>query len=163
MGLHVLTAKIRRGTALSVLAGSVTWGMLSLSSLSFASAASTDLVFIAAKSFPADSLTLEDIQNIYLGKKRVVGGSIVVAIDQSETEHIKLDFLKRVLHLSHAEYPAQLMKRRFQEGAVTPEFEPTSLAVLRDVVETQGAVGYVYQSEVESNSDVKVLAVVPTN
>jgi len=162
MGLHILIAKIRRGTALPVLAGSITWGLLSLSSLSFASAASTDLVFIAAKSFPADSLTLEDIQNIYLGKKRVVGGSIVVAIDQGEAEHIKLEFLKRVLHLSHAEYRAQLMKRHFQEGAVTPKFEPSSAAVLRDVVETEGAVGYVYQSEIESNQDIKVLAVVPT-
>jgi hypothetical protein len=163
MGLYILITRIRHGTALSVLAGSLAWGVLSLSSLSVASAASSDLVFIAAKSFPADSLTLEDIQNIYLGKKRVVGRSIVVAVDQSEAEPIKLEFLKRVLRLSHAEYRAQLMKRRFQEGAVTPKFEPTSAAVLRDVVETEGAVGYVYRSEVESNPDVKVLAVVPTN
>lgn len=155
-------ATLQRSLALSVLAGSLAWGVLSLSSLSFASAASSDLVFIAAKSFPADALAIEDIQNIYLGKKRVVGGSIVVAIDQSEAEHIKLDFLKCVLHLSHAEYRAQLMKRRFQEGAVTPKFEPTSAAVLRQVVETEGAVGYVYQSEIESNPDIKVLAVVPT-
>jgi len=162
MGIHLLIAKNRRGVSPFLLAVSVLWGLSSLGSPSLALAAPSDLVFIAAKSFPTDSLTLEDIQNIYLGKKRVVGGSIVIPIDQGEAEHIKLEFLKRVLRLSHAEYRAQLMKRHFQEGAATPKFEPNSAAVLRDVVETEGAVGYVYQSEIESNQDIKVLAVVPT-
>ncbi len=162
MGLHILMTRKRLGTALLPLAASVLWGLCSLGSLAAASAAPTDLVFIAAKDFPVDSLTLEEIQNIYLGKKRVVGGSIVVAVDQSEAEHIKLEFLQRVLHLSHAEYKAQLLKRHFQEGAATPKFEPNSVAVLREVAGTEGAVGYVYQSDLESNHGIKVLAVVPT-
>ena len=161
MGLHILMTKKQLGTALLLLAASVLWGLWSPGSPSLASAASSDLVFIAAKNFPVDSLTFDEIQNIYLGKKRVVGGSIVVAIDQSEAEHIKLEFLQRVLHLSHAEYRVQLMKRHFQEGAATPKFEPNSAGVLREVTNTEGAVGYVYQSDIESNHDIKVLAVVP--
>ncbi|MBI3609028.1 MAG: hypothetical protein HY207_13805 [Nitrospirae bacterium] len=162
MGIHILMTKKRLGTALLLLAASVLWGLFPLASLSLASAAPTDLIFIAAKNFPADSLTLDEIQNIYLGKKRVVGGSVVVAVDQGEAEPIKLEFLDRVIHLSHAEYKAQLLKRHFQEGAATPKFEPNSAAVLREVANTEGAVGYVYKSDIESNSGVKVLAIVPT-
>ncbi len=158
MGIHILRSRIPK-TVLSAVAGGVVWGVLSFS---FASAAPTDLVIVAAKGFPADSLTIEDVQNIYLGKKRTVGTTPVVAIDQSDTEHIKLEFLNRVLHLTHAEYRAQLLKRRFQEGAVTPKFEPNSAEVLRNVATTPGAVGYVYESELGSFPGLKVLAVVPT-
>ena len=158
MGIHILRSRISKA-ALSAVAWGVVWGLLSLP---FASAAPTDLVIVAAKGFPADSLTIEDVQNIYLGKKRAVGDTPVVAIDQSEAEHIKLEFLKRVLHLTHADYRAQLLKRRFQEGAVTPKFATNSAAVLKDVATTPGAVGYVYESELASFPGLKVLAVVPT-
>lgn len=158
MGIHILRSRISKA-ALSAVAWGVVWGLFSLS---FASAAPTDLVIVAAKGFPADSLAIEDVQNVYLGKKRAVGDTPVVAIDQSEAEHIKLEFLKRVLHLTHADYRAQLLKRRFQEGAVTPKFAPNSAAVLKDVATTPGAVGYVYESELASFPGLKVLAVVPT-
>lgn len=127
-----------------------------------ATAAPTDLIFLAADSAPFQSVSVEDLQNIYLGKKRVVAEFPVIAVDQSETEHIKLDFLKNVLHMTHADYRNQLLKRRFQEGAVTPKFVSNSTEALKFIRETKGAIGYVYQAEVGTLLGLKVLATVPT-
>jgi len=103
-----------------------------------------------------------DIQNIYLGKKRIAEGFPVYAVDQSETEHIKLDFLQRVMNMTHAQYREQLLKRRFQEGAVTPKFVTNSAEALKAVRETPGAIGYVYESEVGTMRSLRVLATIPT-
>ncbi len=62
MGIHILRSRISKA-ALSAVAWGVVWGLLSLS---FASAAPTDLVIVAAKGFPADSLTIEDVQKTFL-------------------------------------------------------------------------------------------------
>ncbi len=131
---------------------------------SWAWAAPTDLVIVASQDFPADALTLEELQNVYLGKKRSVNGVPVVAIDQSEVEPIKDQFLARVFKVTRFEYRAQLLKRRFQEGAVVPTFAANSPAVLNAVAKTEGAaIGYVYRSEAALYPELKILLVVPAN
>jgi hypothetical protein len=127
-----------------------------------ASAAPTDLVIIASDQAPVHTLTVDDIQNIYLGKKRIVEGFPVYAVDQSEAEPIKLDFLQHVMNMTHAQYREQLLKRRFQEGAVTPKFVSNSAEALKAVRETPGAIGYVYESEVGTMLGLRVLATIPT-
>ena len=99
-----------------------------------AATASTDLVFIASDQTPVHTLTADDIRNIYLGKKRIAEGFPVYAVDQSETEPIKLDFLQHVMNMTHAQYREQLLKRRFQEGAVTPKFVSNSAETLKTSV-----------------------------
>lgn len=127
-----------------------------------AATAPTDLVFIASSEAAVHSLSVEDIQNIYLGKKRAVNGVPVYAVDHSGTEPIKLDFLGRVLHMTHAQYRAHLLKRRFQEGAVTPTFAANAEQVLTAVRETPGTIGYVYESDVGTMLGLKVVATIPT-
>jgi ABC-type phosphate transport system substrate-binding protein len=127
-----------------------------------AATASTDLVFIASDQAPVHTLTADDILNIYLGKKRIAEGSPVYAVDQSETQPIKLDFLRHVMNMTHAQYREQLLKRRFQEGAVTPKFVSNSAETLKTVRETPGAIGYVYQSEIGTMLGLRILATFPT-
>lgn len=124
--------------------------------------APTDLIFIVSESAPVQTLSIDDLQKIYLGKKRAVAEFPIMPVDQSETEPIKLAFLKTILHLTHAEYRTQLLKRRFQEGAVTPKFVANSTEALKTIRETPGAIGYVYQAEVGSLLGLRVLATVPT-
>jgi ABC-type phosphate transport system substrate-binding protein len=126
-----------------------------------ASAASTDLVFVVSAEAPIQSLSVDDIQNIYLGKKRLVGSFPVSAVDHSETEPIKQAFLEFVLHMTHAQYREQLMRRHFQEGAVTPKFVANASEALNAVRETPGAIGYVYESEAGTLLGLKVIATVP--
>jgi hypothetical protein len=125
-------------------------------------AAPTDLVFIGSDEAPVHTLTVDEIQNIYLGKKRIAEGFPIFAVDQSETEHIKRDFLQRVMNMTHAQYREQLLKRRFQEGAVTPKFVSNSAEALKAVRETPGAIAYVYESEIGTLRGLKVLATIPT-
>lgn len=125
-------------------------------------AAPNDLVVIAAQEFPVDSLTIDDVQRIYLGRKLAIGDMPVTAIDQRETAPIKRDFLNRVLGLSHSDYRAQLLRQRFQDGAVTPKFVAGSADVLKEVWSIRGAIGYVYQSELGLRPGIKVLATIPT-
>ncbi|MEO6667078.1 MAG: hypothetical protein ABIO65_09950 [Nitrospiria bacterium] len=124
--------------------------------------APTDLIFVVSESAPVQTLSIEDLQKIYLGKKRAVADFPIVAVDHSETEPVKLAFLNTILHLTHAEYRTQLLKRRFQEGAVTPKFVGSSTEALKTVRETPGAIGYVYQADGGSLLGLRVLATVPT-
>lgn len=125
------------------------------------SAAPTDLIFVVSADAPIQSLNTEDIQNIYLGKKRVVAGTTVSAVDHSETEAIKQAFLARIMHMTHAQYREQLMRRRFQDGAVTPKFVGSAGEALNAVRENPGAIGYVYESDAGTLLGLKVLATIP--
>ncbi len=127
-----------------------------------AATAPTDLVFVASDETPFQALSVEDIQNIYLGKKRMAGGYPVLAVDQSEAAPIKLDFLNHVLHMTQSQYREQLLKRRLREGAVLPKVVANSEEILKTVRETPGAIGYVHESEVGTMLGLKVVATVPT-
>lgn len=127
-----------------------------------ATTAPTDLVFVAADVTPFHTMSVEDIQNIYLGKKRMAENYPVFAVDQSEAAPIKLDFLNYVLHMTQSQYREQLLKRRLQEGAVIPKVVGNSEEILKTVRETPGAIGYVHESEVGTMLGLKVVATVPT-
>lgn len=125
------------------------------------SSAPTDLIFVVSSESPLQVLSSEDIQHIYLGKKRVVAGFPVSAVDHSESEPIKQAFLQRIMHMPHAQYREQLMRRRFQEGAVTPKFVATADEALNLARETPGAISYVYESDAGSLRGLKVVATIP--
>ncbi|HET8759934.1 MAG TPA: hypothetical protein VFN94_02630 [Nitrospiria bacterium] len=125
------------------------------------SAAPNDLVFVASSETPVQSLKTDEILNIYLGKQRVANGFPVSAIDHSETETIKRTFLERVMRMTHAQYREQLMRRRFQEGAVTPKFVTSADEALNVARETPGAIAYVYESDAGTLRGLKVLATIP--
>jgi hypothetical protein len=135
--------------------------MASLGAADCAAAAPTDLIFVVSSEAPIQTVSIEDIQNIYMGKKRIVGGFPVSAVDHSETEPIKQAFLERVLHMTHAQYREQLMRRHFQEGAVTPKFVATASDALNTIRETPGAIGYVYESEAGTLLGLRVIATIP--
>jgi len=162
MGIHLLRpTRPRSGLRRLAVAASIA-ALPVFGTPSLLAAAPRDLVVVAANNFPVDALTKEDIQLIYLGKKRAIGGTPVSAVDQSDTSPIKRDFLAQIMGVSHGEYRAQLLARRFQEGAVTPKFASNSAEVLAEVWMTTGAVGYVYRSELGSRPGIKVLFAVPT-
>jgi hypothetical protein len=126
-----------------------------------ATAAPTDLIFVVSTDTPIQSVSAEDIQHIYLGKKRVVAGFPVSAVDHSETEPIKQAFLERVMHMPHAQYREQLMRRHFQEGAVTPKFVANADEALNAAREAPGAIAYVYESDAGTLLGLKILATIP--
>jgi hypothetical protein len=126
-----------------------------------ASAAPTDLVFVVSSDTPIQAVSTEDIQNIYLGKQRMVGGIPVSAVDHSETEPIKQDFLKHGVHMTHAQYREQLMRRHFQEGAVTPKFVANADEALNAARDSPGAIAYVYESEAGTLLGIRVIATIP--
>jgi hypothetical protein len=135
--------------------------MASLVAVDRASAAPTDLVFVVSSETPIQSLNMEDIQNIYLGKKRVVAGFPVSAVDHSEAAPIKQAFLQRIMHMTHAQYRAQLMRRHFQEGAVTPKFVANPDEALNVARETPGAIAYIYESDAGTLVGLKILTTIP--
>lgn len=135
--------------------------MASLGAAVCAAAAPTDLIFVVSSEAPIQSISIDDIQNIYMGKKRIIAGFPISAVDHSETEPIKQAFLERVLHMTHAQYREQLMRRHFQEGAVTPKFVSNASEALNTVRETPGAIGYVYESEAGTLLGLRVIATIP--
>ena len=128
---------------------------------SWAVAAPADLVIVGSRSFPADSITLHDLRSIYLGEKRMVNNTPVVAVDQSEVEAIKNEFLSRVFYSTRFEYRSELLKRRFQQGAIVPTFAANSTEALALAARTPGALTYAYRSEVAMYPEFKILLVLP--
>lgn len=167
MGVRVLNTP-KRGLSMNNVSLRLAIGMCLTIALAlvvfegFAATASTDLVFVASADTPIHALSVEDIQNIYLGKKRMAGSTPVFAVDQSEAAPIKQDFLSYVLHMTQSQYREQLLKRRLQEGAVIPKVVANSEEILKAVRETPGAIGYVHESEVGTMLGLRVVATVPT-
>jgi len=117
-----------------------------------------ELAVIAGKSFPADTLTLDVLQEIYKGEKEIIGSVRLKPIDQRDTQQIKFLFLEKTLHLSHDGYITYWNNRLFREGGIPPALKQNAEEVILTVQEMVGAVGYVWLEEAKAAKDrVKIL------
>lgn len=123
-----------------------------------ATAQAKQLAIIAGKSFPVDTLTLDVLQDIYMGEKQIIGSVRLKPIDQRDNQPIKFQFLDRVLHLSRDGYITYWNNRLFREGGIPPIPKQNSEEVILTVEETVGAIGYVYSEEAKAARDrIKIL------
>lgn len=115
------------------------------------------IAVIANSSFPKDSLTAEQVKDIYLGKTGLIEGTKVQPVDQKDSDSIKRDFLKKVVDTSADEYKVYWMKRAFREGGSPPGVKNSSEDVINSVREGKGSIGYVWDDEARGKNGVKVI------
>lgn len=115
------------------------------------------VAFVAGSAFPVDTLTLDQIREIYLGRIEIVGGIRIKPVDQHERQPIRKAVLSSLLRLSRDQYIAHWNLHLFQEGGFTPLLRPGSREVLDTVKEIEGAVGYVWLDEARVQPQVKIL------
>jgi ABC-type phosphate transport system substrate-binding protein len=143
------------------------WGrgsafLIFLSAFAFGGMAVTadarDLAVIAGKEFPADTLSMSTLKDIYMGEKQVLNGVRLKPIDQRDNQQIKFDFLNRVLRLSKDGYVTYWNNRLFREGGIPPIPKNDSAEVIATIEGTDGAIGYVWLDQAKAAKDsLKIL------
>ena len=122
----------------------------------YASANARELVIIANKDYPLNSISASVVKNIYLGEKTAEGGVKIKPMEQRD-EAIKKRFIEKIMGSSVDGYKAYWIKKFFQEGVTPPTAKGTPSEIIQAINQTSGAIGYVWVDDVKGDSGVKVL------
>lgn len=109
------------------------------------------LAFAAATgfSFAADvyviangsvSPTPDDIRDVFLGEKQIVGSIRIVPMDNAA---LQKDFLDKIIKLDATKYSSIWTKKGFRDGLNPPPVKSSDAEVIAAVKATPGAIGYV--------------------
>lgn len=109
--------------------------------LAFAAAAGCSFaadVYVIANG--AVSPAPEDIRDVFLGEKQIVGGTRIVPMDNAA---LQKDFLDKVVKLDATKYSSIWTKKGFRDGLNPPPVKSSDAEVIAAVKATPGAIGYV--------------------
>lgn len=119
--------------------------------------AAGDVVIIGNQSIKKSTLSKQDIQYIFLGKKTTWedGRKIKFALQETNTIHEK--FLKKYVQKSRSQFSTYWKRRVFSGKGSLPKSFENDQKMIDFIRETSGAIGYVYS---ENNLEkVKVLKI----
>ncbi|MFQ5455824.1 MAG: hypothetical protein ACE5EA_06430 [Nitrospirota bacterium] len=123
-----------------------------------------DIAVIANKDYPADSITVGQLKNIYLGEKRIESGVKINPINQQDANEIKILFIKKVFSgLSVESYHQYWIGKLFRDGITPPKKEDSSENVIKRVSSEKGSMGYVWVNEAQRVKSIKILTVIRGN
>lgn len=97
-----------------------------------------ETIFVIANN--ALALRPDEVRDVFLGQKEIIGNLKVKPIDNAALHE---EFLRRVLNLDSLKYITIWTKKGFRDGADPPLQEFGDAEVIRTVKSTPGAVGYV--------------------
>src|SRR3989304_484769 len=129
---------------------------LLLSGTIYASAYARELVIIANKDYPLNSISASAVKDIYLGEKISEGGGKIKPMEQRD-EAIKKRFIEKIMGSTVDGYKAYWIKKFFQEGVTPPTSKGSPSEIIDAISNTGGAIGYVWVGDVKGESGVKVL------
>jgi ABC-type phosphate transport system substrate-binding protein len=114
------------------------------------------IAIVVSKKSPITRVSPAMLIDIYLGQKEVAENVRLKPIDQGENQEIRETFLRKILGMSHEAYVKYWNRHLFQQGGIPPSLKRDSKEVIRAVQEREGAIGYVWSQEAETE-DVRVL------
>jgi hypothetical protein len=119
-----------------------------------------DILIVANKGAPIDKLSEEEIQEIFLRIRRVIGsGTPVTPVNAREDSALRKEFRERILQMSPEKEGRYWEDKKISLGLTAP---PEFSSPLKAIFKLQNSVGYVFRSEYLQGV-VKILAVVPNN
>lgn len=89
---------------------------------------------------PALNLSADDVRDVFLGERQVLGSVKLVPVDNAATQAA---FLAQVMKLDAAKYATAWTKKSFRDGVNPPAVKSSDSEVADFVRRTPGAVGYV--------------------
>jgi hypothetical protein len=122
-----------------------------------------DLVIIANEVFPADSISMFDLMEIYTGHYVVFKNFKIQPLDQTDDQRIKKAFLNKVVQFTPDGYKAHWLKWTFKTGRQPPLVVSNSIEVIHTVQKDKNGIGYVWAQDVENANGIKVLLKIPVN
>lgn len=129
---------------------------LLFSGVLFASANAREIVIIANKDYPLNSISASVVKNIYLGEKTSESGVKIKPMEQRD-EAIKKRFIEKIMGSSVDGYKAYWIKKFFQEGVTPPTAKGTPSEIIQAISHTSGAIGYVWEDDLHGDAGVKTL------
>lgn len=116
-----------------------------------------DLFVICNRNVPVSELSRVDIQNIYLGKKKVWSNGVKIEVAILSDGETTDRFLKEYVKMNAGTYKNYMMKQIFTGCDKSPASFEKEKDLIDYVSKTKGAVGYI-TSEIPADS-VKILDV----
>jgi hypothetical protein len=124
---------------------------------------SKEIVVISNVSFPLDSLTKIQLIQIYTGYQTTLHSTTTLKpLDQGDDQSIKPFFLDTLLEYTPEEYKDYWSRWKFKTGRMPPMIKPSSKEIIQAVLrEKNGALGYVWDEEIQGVDGIKVLFKIP--
>lgn len=118
-----------------------------------------DILIVANKTVPVDSLTMDDLRQIFLKRrKKWSGGHKIVPIHVKGDPALRERIRKELLSMTAAEEKDHWEDQKLRTGIKEP---PEIRQNLRAVFSLKGSISYVYRKDYKKGV-VKILAVLPT-
>jgi ABC-type phosphate transport system substrate-binding protein len=119
----------------------------------FTPSAQAELVIIVHEKNKIDSLTAQQVQNIFLGRSRIFpNGKFALPIDQSSP--LRAEFYEKLSGRPVEQINAYWARIMFTGQASPPQQLPDDKAVLQTVRENEGAIGYIDSKQVDKTIHV---------
>ncbi|MCL1051783.1 phosphate ABC transporter substrate-binding protein [Shewanella abyssi] len=126
--------------------------LVGLAVISFNSAAG---VVVIGNTQGADSISLNAVKNLYLGKSTQIDGSKVSLFELPEGAAERIAFHSKTTGRNDAQLQSNWSRLVFTGKAVAPEIVVDSTAIINSVKSTNNAIAYIDEADV--TTDVKVL------
>ncbi|MCP4353828.1 MAG: hypothetical protein GY795_50925 [Desulfobacterales bacterium] len=137
-----------------------TVGLLTI--IAFSSPAFADVIIIANKNVPENTLTREQLREIFLGKRVQWSNhdKIHVATVKDDDGVYEI-FLKQYLNKSHAKWKSYWKRMVFTGRGVPPKTIISEAEAIAYIAETKGAVGYISSEGIQDESEpvVKIIKI----
>lgn len=125
-----------------------------------ASAAHADVVVIVNPSTLENSVSAQDVANIFLGKKtELSSGTQVTPVDQEEGSALRDEFYIKIADRNPAQVKAHWATMIFTGRGTPPAVAMDSMEVKNMVASEPGLIGYIDSADVDNN--VKVILTLP--
>lgn len=135
---------------------------LVLSILFSLSAAYADVLIIANKDLPENTLSQQEIREIFLGKRVQWSDNSRIRFATLRTAEIHSMFLEQYVKMSEADWKIFWKRMVFTGRGLPPETIATEAELIDFVSKTKGAVGYVSSDGMAKNTEkdaVKIIGV----
>jgi len=117
--------------------------LTSLILLSFTTIASAEVAVIVGKSSGFSKLDADDVVKIFLGKKKDIGGTPVLPVDQSEGTGARNDFYSNVVKKSESQLKSYWSRLIFTGKGQAPQVVGGDSDVVSMVATNPNLIGYV--------------------
>ena len=118
--------------------------------------ATAEVAVVSSPNFPADSLSLSQVKDIFLGKMTSLPeGTKITVIDHKDGDAVKDEFYDKVVGKTSSQLKAYWAKIIFTGEGFPPKAYSGDKAVKDHVMVTPGAIGYISAESVDKS--VKVL------
>lgn len=127
-------------------------GLTAAAWLCLAGVAQADVVVIVNKQGTPDSLTKEQVADLFMGKaSSIPGGPAVAPVDQPESSPLREEFYTKIAGKSAAQVKSYWAKMAFTGKGTPPKEGGNSADIKKLVSSTPGGIGYIEKSAVDGS------------